>query len=60
VCEKGGRALCRTCADGVKGREYPLREAGTEPLYLSGLAAADELEMVEDRRPMCHRPRHED
>lgn len=49
--EKAGKSLCRGCADHAKGREYPLREPGNEPIYFTGLEAADTLEMIEDRRP---------
>lgn len=31
--EKQGKAVCRPCAMGIKGTEYPLRAPSREPLY---------------------------
>lgn len=31
--EKQGKAVCRCCATGLKGIEYPLRAPSREPLY---------------------------
>lgn len=31
--EKQGKAVCRPCAMGIKGIEYPLRAPSREPLY---------------------------
>ena len=45
--EKAGRAVCRACAGRLRGREYPLRGACRESLYLTGRAAAEQLDMVE-------------
>jgi hypothetical protein len=46
--EKAGRAVCRTCAGRLRGREYPLRGQSEAPLYLTGRAAAEALDMLED------------
>lgn len=31
--EKQGKSVCRSCAAGLRGTEYPLREPSREPLY---------------------------
>lgn len=46
--EKAGRSVCRSCAGRLRGREYPLRLASEESLYLTGRSAAEALDMVED------------
>lgn len=46
--EKAGRSVCRACANRVRGREFPLRTASKESLYLTGRAAAEALDMGED------------
>ena len=46
--EKAGRSVCRVCAARLRGREYPLRYGSEESLYLTGRAAAEALDMVED------------
>ena len=46
--EKGGRSVCRACANRVRGREYPLRIPSEESLYLTGRVAAEALDMIED------------
>jgi hypothetical protein len=47
--EKSGRSVCRECADTrLQGTEYPLRGAAAEPLYLTGRAASEALDMVEN------------
>jgi hypothetical protein len=46
--EKAGRSVCRACAGRLRGREYPLRGASEQSLYLTGRAAAEALDMVED------------
>ena len=46
--EKGGRSVCRACAARLRGREYPLRGESAHALYLTGRAAAEALDMVED------------
>lgn len=46
--EKAGRSVCRACAGRLRGREYPLRGGSEESLYLTGRAAAEALDMVED------------
>jgi len=45
--EKAGRSVCRACAGRLRGREYPLRVASQESLYLTGRAAAEALDMIE-------------
>lgn len=46
--EKAGRSVCRACANRLRGREYPVRGASVEALYLTGRAAAEALDMVEN------------
>jgi hypothetical protein len=47
--EKAGRSVCQQCAETrVRGVEYPLRGASAEPLYFTGRAASEALDMVED------------
>ena len=46
--EKAGRSVCRACAGRLRGREYPLRAASLEALYLTGRAAAEALDMLEE------------
>jgi hypothetical protein len=46
--EKAGRSVCRPCATRLRGREYPLRGESEAPLYLTGRAAAEALDMTED------------
>jgi hypothetical protein len=46
--EKAGRSVCCSCAARLRGVEYPLRPPTSEPLYLTGRAAAEALDMVED------------
>jgi len=47
--EKAGRSVCHDCAGTrLRGLEYPLRDAETEPLYVTGRAASEALDMVED------------
>jgi hypothetical protein len=54
--EKAGRAVCRACADRLCGREYPLRLASKESLYLTGQVATEALDMVdESEREICSR-----
>lgn len=48
VIEKGGRSVCRECATRFRGREYPLRGQSADALYLTGRAAAEALDMIED------------
>ena len=47
--EKAGRSVCRNCAGRLRGREYPLRAASPETLYLTGRTAAEALDMIEER-----------
>jgi hypothetical protein len=46
--EKAGRSVCRGCAGRLRGKEYPLRGASEESLYLTGRAAAEALDMLDD------------
>jgi hypothetical protein len=46
--EKAGRLVCRGCAGRLRGNEYPLRGASEESLYLTGRAAAEALDMLDD------------
>ena len=46
--EKAGRSVCLGCAARLRGVEYPLRRPSLEPLYLTGRAAAEALDMLED------------
>jgi hypothetical protein len=46
--EKAGRSVCRGCAGRLRGREYPLRCASEESLYLTGRVAAEALDMLEE------------
>ena len=45
--EKQGKVVCRACAERLKGVPYPLRVPTREPLYSTGSAAAEALDMVE-------------
>lgn len=45
--EKAGRSVCHGCAARLRGTEYPLRRAALEPIYLTGRAAAEALDMIE-------------
>ncbi len=46
--EKAGRSVCHGCASRLNGREYPLRVESREALYLTGRAAAEALDMIEN------------
>jgi hypothetical protein len=46
--EKAGRSVCRRCAARLSGDEYPLRGPCAEPLYFTGRAAAEALDMIEE------------
>jgi hypothetical protein len=46
--EKAGRSVCRGCARRLRGVEYPLRDPSIQPLYLTGRAACEALDMLED------------
>jgi hypothetical protein len=46
--EKAGRSVCRGCASQLRGVEYPLRGVAAQPLYLTGRAAAEALDMLEE------------
>ncbi len=43
--EKAGRSVCRTCSTRLRGVEFPLRPPSLQPLYLTGRAAAEALDM---------------
>jgi hypothetical protein len=45
--EKAGRSVCCNCASQLRGVEYPLRNPLLEPIYLTGHAAAEALDMIE-------------
>lgn len=45
--EKNGRSVCLKCAGRLRGIEYPLRPPSLEPIYVTGRAAAEALDMVE-------------
>ena len=47
VLEKAGRSVCLGCAARLRGREYPLRAASEEVIYLTGRSAAEALDMLE-------------
>ena len=46
--EKAGRSVCRRCAARLRGAEYPLRGPAAEPIYFTGRAAAEALDMLEE------------
>ena len=46
--EKAGRSVCRSCAGRLRGREYPVRAASREALYLTGRNAAEAMDMLEE------------
>ena len=48
--EKQGKAVCRACAQGLKGAEYSLRAPSREPLYRKPEELVLQLEMKEGRR----------
>jgi hypothetical protein len=48
--EKQGKAVCRACAGGLSGVQYPLREPSREPLYSKPEELVLQLEMKEGRR----------
>ncbi|MDE3136893.1 MAG: hypothetical protein KGL59_09990 [Acidobacteriota bacterium] len=48
--EKQGKAICRACASGLSGVEYPLRKPSREPLYSKPEELVLQLEMKEGRR----------
>jgi hypothetical protein len=48
--EKQGKAVCRACAGGLNGLEYPLRAPSREPLYRKAEELVLQLEMKEGRR----------
>ena len=53
--EKAGRSVCRGCAARLRGTEYPLRIPCADPLYFTGRAAAQALDMLElGQRPVRH------
>jgi hypothetical protein len=46
--EKTGRSVCRRCANRLRGREYPVRHPSLQPLYVTGRAVSEELDMIEN------------
>lgn len=48
--EKGGKSVCRLCAQRMRGFSYPLRLPSREPLYLNAHAAAEAMDMIEPKR----------
>lgn len=48
--EKQGKAVCRPCARGLNGTEYPLRQPSRDPLYLRPEELVLQLEMKESKR----------
>lgn len=48
--EKGGKTLCRSCADGTAGREYPLRQPTREPLYKDDAEVSESLGLPVPRK----------
>ena len=46
--EKAGRAVYRRCAASLRGVEYPLRNPSAQPSYLTGRAAAEAMDMLDD------------
>jgi hypothetical protein len=48
VLEKTGRSVCRRCAAALCGTEYPLRDPCAEPIYFTGRAAAEALDMLDE------------
>ena len=51
VVEKSGRTVCRECADGLRGREFPLR-TGLERASFGSYTEANQLSMLEYQSPM--------
>jgi hypothetical protein len=43
--EKAGRSVCVGCSTRLRGVEFPLRPPSLQPLYLTGRAAAEALDM---------------
>jgi hypothetical protein len=48
--EKGGKSLCRSCADRSEGREYPLRPPARAPLYRDDQEVAESLGLPAPRK----------
>jgi hypothetical protein len=46
--EKTGRSVCRHCSENMRGAEYPLRGPSLQPLYLTGRAVAEAMNIFED------------
>lgn len=46
VVEKGGRTVCRACAEGLRGREFPLR-TGLERCSFGSNLEKIQLDMLE-------------
>ena len=43
--EKAGRSACGGCSTRLRGVEFPLRPPSLQPIYLTGRAAAEALDM---------------
>ena len=48
--EKGGKSLCRSCANQLAGREYPLRQPTREPLYKDDSEVSESLGLPVPRK----------
>ena len=48
--EKGGKTLCRSCADATAGREYLLRQPTREPLYKDDAEVSESLGLPVPRK----------
>lgn len=56
VVEKRGRTVCRTCANAIDGREYPLR-GGRERCSFGSAVEARQLDMQRLHGPMRYQGR---
>lgn len=55
IVEKAGRTVCRTCADGLPGREFPLRR-GWQRAGAPELTERRQLGMIEGRNVSLYPP----
>jgi hypothetical protein len=46
VCEKGGRTVCRDCAELLTGREFPLR-SGRQRCTFGSFVERNQLDMID-------------
>ena len=44
--EKAGRSVCVRCSAHLRGTQYPLRAPSLKPLYASGRAAAEAMNLI--------------